>query len=740
MAQTGVVRGNVYDKDSGDPVIYCNIFLDGTTIGVTSDLDGFFTIPNVPAGEYNLMVSYIGYDTISVPINVRTNDIVYERIFLEESSVQLQAVNVSARKAATRTEVSVSKVTVTAKELKALPSIGGEADIAQYIQVLPGVVSTGDQGGQIYIRGGAPIQNKVLLDGMTIYNPFHSIGFFSVFETETVRSVDVLTGGFNAEYGGRISAVVDIKTREGNKKRLSGVVSGNPFQSKVLLEGPIKKLNEETGSSTSFMITGKRSYIDKTSPTLYPYATESAEGLPYNFTDFYGKVSMLSGNGSKLNVFGFNHDDRVNFTDLANLKWNAYGGGIQFNLIPSSSDLIIKGSVAYSDYNIELEEALQEPRTSGINGFNIAMNFSYYGDNNDINYGFDVNGFGTDFKFRNFSGITLDQFQNTTEIAGYFKYKQIAGPLVIEPGLRVQYYASLNNFSVEPRLGLKWNITDDIRFKLAAGLYSQNLISTVNERDIVNLFVGFLSGPEETIYKLNTTEPTDHRLQKSRQGIVGLEFDLMEGLEFNVETYYKDFNQLISVNRNKLDPTDPDFITETGDAYGLDFLVKYETRRTYLWATYSLAYVNRFDGVQTFPTVFDRRHNVNLLGTYKFGDGSWEAGARWNLGSGFPFTKTQGFYSDYNFLDGINTDYISENANLGIIYDEERNGGRLPYYHRLDLSLKKKIEISRNMSLEAVASVTNAYNRNNIFYFDRVTYSRVDQLPILPSLGLTFTF
>ena len=202
----------------------------------------------------------------------------------------------------------------------------------------------------------------------------------------------------------------------------------------------------------------------------------------------------------------------------------------------------------------------------------------------------------------------------------------------------------------------------------------------------------------------------------------------------------KIFNQLISVNRNKLVPADPDFITETGDAYGLDFLVKYETRRTYLWATYSLAYVNRFDGIQTFPTVFDRRHNVNVLGTVKFGDGSWEAGARWNLGSGFPFTKTQGFYSDYNFLDGINTDYISENANLGIIYDEERNGGRLPYYHRLDLSLKKKIEISRNMSLEAVASVTNAYDRNNIFYFDRVTYSRVDQLPILPSLGLTFTF
>ncbi len=137
-----------------------------------------------------------------------------------------------------KSEVQISKLSVTAKQIRSLPSAGGQADIAQYLTVLPGVVFTGDQGGQLYIRGGSPVQNRILLDGMTIFNPFHSIGFYSVFETELIRNVDVLTGGFNADYGGRISAVVDVKTREGNRKRLAGLVSGSPFLAKAMIEGP----------------------------------------------------------------------------------------------------------------------------------------------------------------------------------------------------------------------------------------------------------------------------------------------------------------------------------------------------------------------------------------------------------------------------------------------------------------------------------------------------------------------
>jgi hypothetical protein len=158
-----------------------------------------------------------------------------------------------------------------------------------------------------------------------------------------------------------------------------------------------------------------------------------------------------------------------------------------------------------------------------------------------------------------------------------------------------------------------------------------------------------------------------------------------------------------------------------------------------LWATYSLGYVKRDDGEQIYPTHFDRRHNVNLLASLNLGR-SWEASVRWNYGSGFPFTLSQGFYGNFNLNDGIDSDVLTGNPDLGIIYSDTRNSGKLPDYHRLDFSIKKTIEINRNLLFEILASVTNAYNRENIFYFDRVRYTRVDQLPILPSLTLKVDF
>lgn len=754
-AQTGSVRGTVFDKETGEPIIGGTVQLRGTTHGTNTNVDGFFSLPDVDSGDYKLVATYIGYDSLVVDVKIGGGGITYKNLYLVEGGIELEAVYVSAEKQKARNEVRVSAVRVTPKQIKALPSTGGEADIAQYLPVLPGVVFTGDQGGQLYIRGGSPIQNKILLDGMTIYNPFHSIGFFSVFETEAIRSVDVLTGGFNAEHGGRISAIVDIKTKEGDKKRLGGVVSANPFQGKVLLEGPIKKL-KEGGGSTSFLFTAKHSYINETSKSLYSYAADTSLynfagaddsfdkeelGLPYSFTDFYGKLSFLAPNGSKLNLFGFNFKDKVDYTGFANFEWKNFGAGADFTLVPSTSSMIVGGSVTFSDYEIQLIEQDNAPRFSSITNFKAGLDFTYFGRNNELKYGFELNGFSTNFKFQNFLGLTIEQEDFTTELSGFLKYRQKLNRLIIEPSVRIQYYASLSDFSVEPRLGLKYNATEDLRFKFAGGMYSQNLISTVNERDVVNLFVGFLSGPEETIYKPGTTEETDHNLQKAVHGIFGIEYDLTNNIELNVEPYYKRFTQLININRNKLVASDPDYATETGDAYGIDFSLKYEDRKTYIWLTYSYAHVKRDDGYQEYPTIFDRRHNINALASYTFGDKrAWEASARWNMGSGFPFTQTAGFYENEQFGGGLGTNILTENGDLGISYSEDRNGGRLPYYHRLDLSLKRIFTFSKYTKLEAIVSVTNSYNRENIFFVDRVTNSRVNQLPVLPSLGLVFSF
>lgn len=740
-AQDGIIRGSVIDDANGDPIGFATVRVQGSTMGVNTDLDGFFSITGLSEGNYKLIVTYLGYDSISLEVPLKKGELRSVRFLMKESVLQLETVDVSASRQAAKTQVQVSKILVTPKQIKSLPSTGGAPDIAQYLPVLPGIIFTGDQGGQLYIRGGSPIQNRILLDGMTIYNPFHSIGFFSVFETETIRNIDVMTGGFSAEYGGRVSAIVDISTREGNMKRFGGMVGVNPFQTNILLEGPLKKLKEDENTSSSFLITGKKGYLDQTGKTLYPYASNDTLGLPFSYTDLYGKMSFMAGSSSRISLFGFNFEDGVDYGSIAKLNWKNRGAGMRLSVVPGNSNAVIGALVAFSDYKIKLDQQDNRPRDSRISGFNIGLDFTFFNLDSEIKYGFDIHGFNTEFGFTNFLDLNIRQENFNTEIAGFFKYKQKWGNLIIEPSARLIYYSSLSDLVLEPRLGLKYNITEYLRFKLAGGFYSQNLISTVNELDVVNLFVGFLSAPESRIYKPGTLEETDHRLQKAIHAISGFEIDLSEKIMLNVEPYYKRFTQLIALNRNKLTNNDPNFQTETGDAYGIDFSLKYESGPFYLWTTYSLAKVTRDDGYQEYAPIFDRRHNVNALVTYSFGPKhSWEAALRWNFGTGFPFTQTQGFYTNYDFNDGIGTDVLTQNGDLGIIYDADRNGGRLPSYHRLDASLKKTWEFSRFSSLEAVVSVTNAYDRSNIFYFDRVNYTRVNQLPILPSVGLTCKF
>jgi hypothetical protein len=740
-AQTGTIRGFVLDKNSGDPVAFATVQVQGTSIGVTTDIDGIFAITGLAAAEYVIVVNYLGYEPLDITVNLRPGEIVSRRLLLEESGIQLEAVDVSAAKEAARSEVQVSKIMVTPKQIKSLPSTGGVADIAQYLPVLPGIIFTGDQGGQLYIRGGSPVQNRIMIDGMTIFNPFHSIGFFSVFETEAIRNIEVMTGGFAADHGGRVSAVVDITTREGNMKRLGGNIGVNPFQTSVLLEGPLQKLEEDRPTSSSFMITGKYGYLDRTNTRLYPYASRDTFGLPFGYSDLYAKLTFMAGSTSRISVFGFNFSDNVDFGSIARINWRNSGGGLKMAIVPANSNALINAKFNLTNYQIGMQQADNRPRDSRVSAFNIGLDFSFFTTDSELKYGFDIEGLNTDFAFVNFLNNRIDQESFNLDLAGFIKYRQKWGDFIFEPSARVIYYSSLNEMVLEPRLGLKYNITERLRLKMAGGFYSQNLISSVNELDVVNLFVGFLSGPGEQIFEPGTRIPTDSRLQKAWHTIGGLEIDLMRNLTLNIEPYLKRFTQLVALNRNKIFGTDPNFQAETGDAYGIDLSLSYTREKFTFWGTYSWARVTRDDGFQVYPPIFDRRHNINALVSYTFGGHKeWEASVRWNYGSGFPFTLTQGFYTQYLLNQGIGSDVLTENGELGIVFDEQRNAGRLPDYHRMDLSVKRTWKFSRHSHLEGVVSVTNLYNRQNIFFFDRVTYNRVDQLPILPSIGINFKF
>lgn len=740
--QTGDLRGFVYDNTTGNRVSNAFVTVSSDSRIVTTDADGFYTLAKLPAGEVTVTVWADGFDTIASVVKVVKD--LSQKLDFYLNNIKLKTVEINV----TRTTPTIGGVeNIKQETIKKMPAVGGEPDIMQYLQLLPGVVFSGDQGGQLYMRGGSPIMNKVLLDGMTIYNPFHSIGLFSVFETELIQSADAYTAGFGAQYGGRISAVVDVKTRDGNKTHLTGKVGANTFTSKFLLEGPIKKFKAGENNS-SFVISYRNSYLSQSSKLFYSYT--DAKQLPYNFGDLFAKMSVNSASGGYGRLYAFRFSDNVAFPNSTAYHWTEYGFGGKFLVVPDQAKTRIDGYFLYSNYKIVQDEHDKRPRNSGIGGFNMGMNFHYNFVRDEFKMGMEVNGFRTDFTLYNSNNRLIEQQESTTEINGYANYILKTRHFLANFGTRMQYYASLSNGSIEPRISMRYAPFSHIGIKFAAGLYSQNLLSAISDRDVVNLFYGFLSGPTN----LPTTfdgNAVNSRLQKAKHALFGFDYSIHKRHVLNIESYIKDFTQITNINRDKLfddddqnQDKDPryrqDFIIERGLAYGIDLSYKYEYKKLYIWSTYSLQKVTRFDGYATYMPVFDRRHTANLLVSYELAKNNpTEISIRWTIGSGFPFTQTQGFYQKYDFSQGNNTNYVSGNGNLGIIY-APLNTGRLPWYHRLDFSAKRtwKLEKSRDFSL--TFTLTNVYNRANIFYFDRVTLTRVNQLPILPAFGCLYTF
>lgn len=764
FAQDHNIRGFVHDNANDEVVAFQKVILIPTVqgqaiLGATTDVNGFFSIPKVPTGTYLLRVENSDYIThereIIVTQKAGISDIRVDLV-KPDNATDIEEFVVSGETKRKTTEVLISVNSLTKKDVERIPGMGAENDVVGAFSVTPGVVTTGDQGGQLYVRGGTPIQNKVLLDGMTIYNPFHSIGFFSIFETELIKNVDIYTGGFDSRYGGRISSIMDITYRDGNKKDFGGKLSVSPFLGKLVLEGPLYRAKVKGGGAASYVISAKHSLLDYTSKSLYR-GVNNGDGLPYNFTDVYGKLTFSSNAGSKFSVFGFNNDDKVNYSGIADLAFQQAGGGMNFILVPSGSPTFIRGHFNMSKFSTTFTEEGSSPRSSEIGGADLGFDFTYFLKNEgQIDYGININLFKTDYTTYNEAANKISSSTNTTEIGTYINYKLVTTRFVIQPGFRLQAYPSLATVSPEPRIGVKFNATEKFRLKFSGGRYSQNFTSASSDRDVVNLFNGLLSAPtnvqETFISQWNNEKNPKNGLQYSWHAILGSEFDLTKHLSLNVEAYYKYFPQLSNINVNKIyddtkefddvdDVYKKDFLIESGQSYGIDFLLKYSKNRLFLWGVYSLGKSTRWDGFEVYAPVFDRRHNVNLVGTYVFGaKKTLEVNVRWNLGSGLPFTPTTGFYQPDNFGDGTTTDYTSSNVSeVGLLLGDY-NSKRLPYYHRLDITVKKTFKFKNTTELEIIGAITNVYNRNNIFYVNRVTNETIYQFPFLPSMGISYKF
>jgi len=739
FSQTGVIKGFVYDATNGEPVRFSTVQLENRTIGALTDQNGSFFIDKIPNGEYVLKVASFAYETFYDTVRVN-NNMQQKRYLLQPATQMLTAVQVDAEGQRRVHETRISMFTITPKDLSKMPAIGGTPDFAQYLQILPGIVSTGDQGGQLYIRGGTPVQNMLLLDGMLIYNPFHSIGLFSAFDTEIISSADVYTGGFGADFGGRVSSVMDIKTKDGNKKRISGKLDANFLGTRMLLEGPFVKWKDDLGIALSYILSLKGSYLNKSTPVFYPYVKQ---GLPYNYWDLYGKISLTTKSGTKLSLFGFNFDDKVNYSKVANYSWKNWGLGSHFLIIPGEVPMTMEGTLSYTSYKSAMNDAGYHPRTTSLDGGMFKWTFNYFVGKSVFSAGVDVNLFRTQYSYPDVNNnLQSKDPDNTADIALFVKYKyNFKDILLIEPSFRLQYYALLSKTAPEPRLALKYNITDKIRLKLAGGLYSQNFVAISSDRDVVNLFYGFMASPkEEQISDNFFGKDIKNTLQKAEHLVLGLELDMLKYTTINIEGFLKNYSQITAANRYKQYYFEDDFIWEKGIAYGGDITAKFDYKNLYIWAVYTLSWVKRTDKAITYSPHFDRRHNVNLVASYQWGKKrkSWQVDMRWNFGTGFPFTQTQAFVPNAGY-GHISDDVWKENEEL-FIYLAEINKGRLPAYHRLDLSLKKKFFIGERHVIDVNLSVTNLYDYYNIFYVDRLTANIIYQLPILYSIGVGWSF
>ncbi len=747
-AQKSIIKGYVFDAETGSPIPGVAVVIEGTYLGAATSANGFYVISRVPAGNHVLIARNVAYNTVKKTIVLKMDETLQQIFKLKQNTLKIGLATVTARKEIWKTNNPSSMHKLTSETIKRIPGIAGEADLAEYLQVLPGVISSGDRGGQLYIRGGSPVQNLTLLDGMTVISPFHSLGFISVFDTDIIKTADVYTSGFGARYGGRISSVIDIKTRDGNRTKFGGKASLSTFGYSFLFEGPIKEMKEESPSSSSFLISQKRSYIDATAAKMIPYL--DSIGIPFMYNDIYGKISFRNKDGDQLDIYGMYFSDRARYNNIMESNWHNAALNVKYIYSPPKLSSLWETSVSISDYRGTLTENGKYPRNTKYNGADTRLLNHHYSTHYDWSAGYGMNFFSTSHEYLNIDSIKVSDDYYTADLDFFYQAKLKLDPWLLEPGFQLRLFTNYMHFSPEPRLKIKYSITEDWSINFASGLYAQELLSTTSEEDVLKIFQGFNIGVAN-IQSTFRGKKMKIPIMKAFHLSGGVSWIPNSALRISVDTYFKNFYKLINYNRNKIYLDDQyhqhiieyyrsQYIYETGKAYGAELLVDWKKDPFSIWLAYSLSWVTRTDEFYTFPPHYDRRHNLNFVAGYQFGPrNSFDLKIRWNIGSGLPVTQSLGIYENLQFQNGSLLQDLTGNGTVGIWYGPLHQG-RLPWYHRLDISLHKKWRFSPTHSFETSIGIINAYNRANVFYFDRYSFERIDQYPILPSFSVSYRF
>lgn len=711
----GGIRGFVRDSLTGEALSFANVVFEGTNIGVSTDVRGYYILASVPAGRvYTLRATFMGYKISRIPVRIEKDKIIQVDVKLSPGLYELDEVTAlgDKMKKSNTTDLGLQKLSV--RELEYIPK-GVETDILRSLQFIPGVKTTSDVTAKYFVRGGSGDQNLVMLDGVTLYNPYHAFGIFSIIDPDMLNNIQFYKGGFTSEFGGRLSSVLNMSTKDGNKNQFSSSASSSFLTGKASLEGPIP--------DGSFIVTGRKSYLNSISKKFL-----DSKDIPFDFYDFSAKVNYMNPEifkNSKFTANVFLSSDKVEnhnplkedykfINNLFSFQWfqvweKPFYSQMNFSLSQFDAEVIPNLSSA-------------KPRKNKISDFSMAWDFSYLFEGNDeIDVGLQFKSFSSLYNYQNLRGISnsIDDFGGQFTLYGKYKFLRYEN-LGIDIGSRLNAACiSATRASIfEPRMSLTYKFNPLISFKAAWGIYTQQIMTLVDENEVISLFEPWIIIPEY----LSPSESIHY--------VAGFDINPFEFFNVQIEGYYKVLKNLPAFNEKKISAADKDLISTNGESYGVEAYLKYQSPGIYSSLAYSLSWSYKYDdSVKYFPR-YDSRHSLNYLISVSLGAG-WQASAIFNIATGLPFTQIMGF------IDKV---YLNDLWASDPIFDSEKpyplmagkNLGRLPVYHRLDLSIAKKIKVFMfNVSLEA--NVINVYNRKNVFYIKRDTGERINMLPLFPT-------
>lgn len=721
--EDAVLRGFITDNANGAPLPQASVVLrdtSGVVDATVTDRDGLYQIVDIPPARYELVVRYLGFRTHRDTLRLRPGTKTVS-VSLQSTRQQLDEVTVEARREVKDAQAGVEHI--QAADIETLPSPGPGSDLGTYLRSLPSVAATGDRGGRLFVRGGTSTQNLILVDGTPVRKPFHIIGFYSALPADLVSSADFYAGGFGARYMGRISSVLDVTLRPGNLKRYQTRVEAGPLTSSIQAEGPLDH------GEKSFLVKFRHSLIEWTGPDLLQQST------PYRFYDVIGRA-YTQGETSQCSFTGLRTYDRgrIDPTRASSFRWsNTSVGGecLTFGGESSQQVYVSFGTTHFTNGVLTPDGDFRSAGTWDTHWtLDLEQPFSWghlrggvWVESNQFRY--DVG--GTFLGFR-----TEDSFE--IKGGGYFGGRWSPIPsLTLSPSVGAQLPLGWATATIEPRIRMAWRPGAGNKTKVTAagGWYSQLVDGITDERDAGSTFQAWLPSP-------------GGRPLESAHAILGIDRQLFTDLRVSVEGYYKTLRNIPVPRWTTLAIFNTNLTSADGSAYGGHVSLRYRTDGVTLRGSYGLGWVEyrapRSDlnaWIDSSPVRYapphDQRHKVTLVASADLQ--FFTASARWQYNSGRPFTR--GYGTD-NFLEirGLRGLPRTERGNNRLLY-HERYGARLPAYHRLDVSVERKIDISRNLDLTLNGGAMNAYDRQNLFYLDLLTRERVDQLPIIPYLGLT---